>query len=128
MSECNPSPIPMESRLKLYKSQEEERVDPTMYRSLIGSLRYLINTRPDLAYAVGIVSRFMEDPGVSHMAAVKHILRYIRGTITFGCHYTRRGEGYSGLVGYCDSDLAGDVNDKDILDLLAIVIVIWLEM
>lgn len=112
MSECNPCQVPMEPRLKLYKSQEEKRVDPTRYRSLVGSLRYLINTRPDLAYSVGIVSRFMEEPTVSHMAAVKQILRYVKGSITLGCHYGRKGEGTPELVGFCDSDLAGDVNDR----------------
>lgn len=112
MSECNPCQVPMEPRLKLYKSQEEKRVDPTRYRSLVGSLRYLINTRPDLAYSMGIVSRFMEEPTVSHMAAVKQILRYVKGSITLGCHYGRKGEGTPELVGFCDSDLAGDVNDR----------------
>jgi transposase InsO family protein len=62
MSNCNSSRIPMECRLKLRKKDDAERADKTLYRSVIGSLRYLVNTRPDIALAVGIASRFMEDP------------------------------------------------------------------
>ncbi|MCI30279.1 gag-pol polyprotein, partial [Trifolium medium] len=61
---------PSEPRLQLSKSENEENVDPTQYRRIIGSLRYLCNTRPDLVYSVGIVSRFMEKPKISHLAAV----------------------------------------------------------
>jgi len=57
---CNPSYIPMEPRLKLSKASTAPGVDPTAYRSIVGSLRYLVNTRPDLAFSVGYVSRFME--------------------------------------------------------------------
>jgi hypothetical protein len=55
-------------------------VDASKYRSLVGSLRYLTCTRPDITYSVGIVSRFMEEPNHSHLKAIKRILRYIRGT------------------------------------------------
>ena len=64
MEDCNPCDTPMECRLKLCK--EGEAVDPTAYRSIIVSLRYIVNTRPDLAYAVGAVSRYMEAPGREH--------------------------------------------------------------
>ena len=56
MWNCNPSAIPMEARLKLYKRLEDEIVRPTKYRSIIGSLRYIVNIRPNLAYSVGVVS------------------------------------------------------------------------
>ncbi|KAJ0982162.1 hypothetical protein J5N97_010417 [Dioscorea zingiberensis] len=112
MKGCNPCQTPMENRLKLSKKSEGPAVDATMYRSIVGSLRYLVNTRPDIAYAVGIVSRFMESPTTQHLAAVKHILRYISGTLSFGCYYEKRGSMEPTLVGYCDSDLAGDVDDR----------------
>uniref|UniRef100_A0A8R7UMG2 Reverse transcriptase Ty1/copia-type domain-containing protein n=1 Tax=Triticum urartu TaxID=4572 RepID=A0A8R7UMG2_TRIUA len=60
MSDCNKSQTPMECRLKLKKEYEGRAVDQSLYRSVIGSLRYLVHTRPDITYAVGIVSRFME--------------------------------------------------------------------
>lgn len=71
MSGCNPCHVPMENRLKLTKNDKSPLVDKTKYRSIIGSLRYLFNSRPDIAYAVGIVSRYMEEPRGSHWAAVK---------------------------------------------------------
>jgi hypothetical protein len=89
----------------LSKKDESSPVDKTKYRSIIGSMRYLVNTRPDIAFVVGIVSRFMEDPRAKHWAAVKQILRYLAGTVNYGCVYTK-------LLGYSDSDLAGDVDDR----------------
>jgi hypothetical protein len=83
-------------------------VDETEYRSLVGSLRYLVNTRPDLAYSVGYISKFMERPIEEHLAAAKRIVRYVAGTIHFGRWYTRD-EQWS-LIGFYDSDLAGDVD------------------
>jgi len=102
----------MEARLKLSKKNEGEVVDPTAYRSIIGSLRYLVNTRPDIAFAVGVVSRYMEAPGKEHWAAVKHILRYLKGTVRFGCKYARNSELKPFLLGFSDSDFAGDVEDR----------------
>ena len=111
MSGCNPCHVPMENRLKLSKNDKSPPVDKTKYRSIIGSLRYLVNTQPNIAYAVGIVSRYMEEPRGSHWAAVKQILRYLAGTIHYGVVYKRLGTADS-LVGYSDSDLAGDVDDR----------------
>ena len=110
MTGCNPSQVPMEPRLKLSKVSTASAVDPTVYRSIVGSLRYLVNSRPDLAYSVGYISRFMEAPTMEHMAAVKRVLRYVAGTLHFGCHYTRKKQAQ--LVGYSDSDLAGDVDTR----------------
>jgi hypothetical protein len=56
----------METRFKLIKKSITPEVDGTMYRSLVGSLRYLVNTRPNLAYSVGYVSRFMDKPTQEH--------------------------------------------------------------
>jgi len=100
----------MENRLKLSKNDKTPSVDKTKYKSIIGSLRYLVDTRPDIAYAMGIVSRYMEEPKASHWAAVKQILRYLSGTVHFGYVYKRQGS--TELVGFSDSDLAGDVHDR----------------
>jgi len=102
----------MENRLRLSKNDKSLLVDKTKYRSVIDSLRYLVNTRPDIAYVVGIVSRFMEDPRGSHWSAVKHILRYIAGTVNYGCTYRKQGTTESNLTGFSDSDLTGDVDDR----------------
>jgi hypothetical protein len=111
MEDCNPCAVPMEARLKLKKDGDGKVVDATNYRSIVGSLRYLVHTRPDITFAVGYLSRFMEKPTSEHLAAVKHLLRYIAGTLNLGVTY-RRGYGALQLLGYSDADLAGDVNDR----------------
>lgn len=72
-----------------------------------------MRTRPDLAFAVGFVSRFMEDPREDQFAAVKRILRYIAGTKDHGIVYGREGdEDKLELIGFSDSDMAGDIDDR----------------
>jgi hypothetical protein len=105
MGTCNPCAAPMETRQKLSKSSTSPTVDASLYKSLIGSLRYLIHTRPDLSSAVNYLSRFMEQPRQKHMAAMKHLLRYVAGTFEYGLHYTR-GDTALDLLRYSDSDLA----------------------
>jgi hypothetical protein len=112
MMNCNPCATPMEARLKLTKSVEDDVVNPTTYRSIIGRLRYIVNTRPDLAFSVGVVSRYMEAPSKQHWAAVKHILRYLKGTVEFGCKYEHGTALKPFLLGYSDSDFAGDTEDR----------------
>jgi hypothetical protein len=86
---CNPCATPMEPRLKLSKNTSAPTVDETMYMSLVGSLRYLVNTRPDLAFSVSYVNRFLERPTEEHFAAVKRIIRYVAGTVHLGCQFGR---------------------------------------
>ena len=62
MAKCKPCVTPMEERLKLTKASTAVKVDATLYQTIIGGLRYLVHMRPDIAFAVGYVSRFMEDP------------------------------------------------------------------
>ncbi|XP_058757281.1 uncharacterized mitochondrial protein AtMg00810-like [Vicia villosa] len=83
MEHCNATITPVEPRLQLSKNKDEQNINPTQYRRLIGSLRYLCNTRLDLAFSVDIANRFMERPKVSRLAVVKRILRYVKGSI--GC-------------------------------------------
>ena len=66
MAECKPCATPMEEQLKLSKHNTAAKVDATRYRSIVGGLRYLTHTRPDITFAVGYVSRFMEDPHKDH--------------------------------------------------------------
>ncbi|XP_066320028.1 uncharacterized mitochondrial protein AtMg00810-like [Miscanthus floridulus] len=62
MAEYKPCVTPMEERLKLTKTNTAAKVDATLYQSIIDGLRYLVHTRPDIAFAMGYVNRFMEDP------------------------------------------------------------------
>ncbi|XP_074376598.1 secreted RxLR effector protein 161-like [Apium graveolens] len=82
-----------------------------MFKSLVGGLKYLVHTRPDIAYSVGVVSRFMECPTMMHLNVVKRILRYVKGTVNYGLIYWRGTENYI-LSGYSDSDLAGNIEDR----------------
>ena len=66
MAECKPCVTPMEERLKLTKASTAAKVDATLYQSIVGGLRYLVHTRPDIAFFVGYVSRFIEDPREDH--------------------------------------------------------------
>ena len=103
----------MEPQLQQRKADPLTAVDVTNYRSIVGSLRYLVNTRPDLAYSIGYVSRFMEAPREEHLVAVKRILRYVAGTRGWGVrYYAGRGKKKLELVGYSDSDMADDVDDR----------------
>jgi len=108
MSDCNHSKVPMDPGLKLDADKQGEKIDATEYRKIIGCLRYLLHSRPDLAYSVGICSRFMERPTVKHLLAVKQIMRYIKGTLNFGLVYTQEKK-EEVLVGYTDSDVGGDL-------------------
>ncbi|WVZ93229.1 hypothetical protein U9M48_039227 [Paspalum notatum var. saurae] len=112
LAHCNAAKVPMEERMKLSRHSISPTVNATEYRRVIGGLRYLIHTRPDLAYSVGYLSRFMEEPHQDHDAAVKHVLRYVAGTCGFGLHYKREGEGQAQLVGFSDADMAGDLDGR----------------
>ena len=83
---------------KLQENKEEEKVDEKRYRSLVGSLIYLTNTRPDIMHSVSIVSRYMSQPTKSHFAAAKRILRYLQRTKNIGVKYVK--EEQCKLVGF----------------------------
>nr|GEY51139.1 hypothetical protein [Tanacetum cinerariifolium] len=85
--------------------------NPTLFHSIIRGLRYLTHIRPDIAYAIEIVSRFMEKPTVNHMQAVKRILWYIKGIVNYGLVYTKYHKG-DVIIGYSDSNHARDVEDR----------------
>ena len=75
----------------------------------MGSLRYLVHTWPDLTFAVGYVSRFIQRPTTEHEQAVKRILRYVAGTSDYGLHYPRC-PGAEHFIEYNDSDLASNID------------------
>jgi hypothetical protein len=92
------------------KTHEEiEYMSKVSYSSAVGSLMYaMVFTRPDIAYEVGVVSRYMNNPGKEHWETIKWILRHLRGNAT---HALCFGGSNTFLQGYVDSDMAGD---KDI--------------
>ena len=104
MEESNVVSTPVDCGIKLSRYDEGSNVDATYFKSLVGSLRYLTCTRPDILYGVGLVSRYMEKPKSTHLMAAKRILRYIKGTISYRLFYTRCDDFQ--LIGYTDSDWA----------------------
>ncbi|GJT79533.1 ribonuclease H-like domain-containing protein [Tanacetum coccineum] len=104
MVNCNPTrtPVDMESKPGF---DEDPIYDPTLYRSLTGSLHYLTFTRPDVSCLVQQVCLHMHDPREPHLAALKRVLRYVRGTLDFRLQLYASIIGY--LVAYTDADWAG---------------------
>lgn len=101
----------MESKEQLHKDGEGASVDATEYKKVIGYLRYLLHMRLDLAYAVGVVNRYMEKPTVMHHKAVKQILRNVKGTIHYGLVY-KKGWCEKELVSYRDSNMTSNLEDR----------------
>lgn len=103
---------PMETNMRLVPLEEDgESVISFPYRKAVGMLMYLATgTRPDLAFAVGQLSRFVAKPSSKHVGALKRVVRYLAGTMDYGITYTRSPEEAMcvELEGYCDSDWAND--------------------
>jgi len=112
MAECKPCATPMEERLKLSKHSTAAKVDATCYRSIIGGLRYLTHTRSDIAFAVGYINRFMEDPREDHWTTVKRLLRYIKGTMDQGIVFPKTGGSRLQFTVFSDADMAGDIDGR----------------
>eukprot|EP00253_Pinus_taeda_P004978 PITA_04978 len=110
MQECKAAITPTVMGLKLSKEDSSKDFDPSLYKSIVGSLMYLTATRPDIMFVVSLISRFMERRKEAHWQAAKRILRYIKGTKRLGILYTT--SECSNLVGYADSDWAGSVDDR----------------
>ncbi|KAG6524805.1 hypothetical protein ZIOFF_014749 [Zingiber officinale] len=106
---CNPVSTPLIMGEKLKKEDGGKAADVTHYRSLIGNLLYLTATRLDLMYAASLLSRFMQSPSHFHLGAAKRVLRYVQGTTDLGLSFQKNHA--LNLVGYCDSDLGGSLDD-----------------
>ena len=90
--------------------QDSSLVDPTLYRQIIGSLMYLVNTRPDICYDVNTLSQFMVEPKRAHWAVTKHVLRYIQGTVKHVLLYNQGND--IRLSGFTDADWVGSSVDR----------------
>ncbi|XP_019423029.1 PREDICTED: uncharacterized protein LOC109332501 [Lupinus angustifolius] len=114
MIESNKASTPAESGTLLNQEGNDKPVDKTLFRQMIGSLRYICKTRPDIAYGVGLVSRFMEDPQQSHLVAVKRVMRYLRGTVGHGVlfPFKQNSKNSNEMVGFSDADWCGDKTDR----------------
>ena len=116
MEDCKPIGTPLDVNVKLMKLSVEEfeaiegEMEGVPYKAGVGSLMYaMVATRPDLAFAVSMVSQFMSRAGPSHWSAVKRIMRYLQGTLEYKLCL---GGTNIELRGYCDADWAGDANER----------------
>ena len=117
MDQSKPVSTPLAAHFKLSSKEcpktekEVEQMSRIPYSSAVGSLMYaMVCTRPDLSHAVSVVSRFMSNPGKVHWEAVKWIMRYLRGSTDVCLVF--KGQKNRGVVGYVDSDYAGDLDKR----------------
>jgi hypothetical protein len=110
MLECKSMNTSMETKLKLLVDTSSELVDATLYIYDIGSLMYLMNTRPYICFSMKTLSHYLLNTICFHLVVGKHVMRYLKGTLEFGLYYN--GDHDFRLVGYTDSDWAGSVSDR----------------
>lgn len=110
LDKCKEAKTPMSTTIKLTRNEQGKDVDVKIYRGMIGSLLYLTPSRPDLCLSVGICARYQAKPKQSHLEAVKRIMKYVKGTVNLGMWYSKGSN--KTLVGYCDADWAGSVDDR----------------
>jgi hypothetical protein len=101
---------PMSTSVKISSDLAGKPVDPSLYRSMIGSLLYLTASQPDIAFSVGVSARFQANPKESHLTAVKRIIKYVNDTLLYGIWYSR--ETNLVVAGYSDADWAWNADDR----------------
>jgi len=106
---CRPCSTPIDKNYQA-SARSGDPVNRETYQRLVGRLIYLCHTRPDISYAVSVVSRYMHDPRTGHMEVVYRILRYLKGTPGRGLWF--RKNGHLDLEGYCDADWASNKDDR----------------
>ena len=100
----------MSPNVKLTVDLLGKSVDPSLYRSIIGSLLYLTASRPDISYNVGVCARYQANLKESHMTTLKRIIKYIKTTAEFGVWYNK--DTSDVLAWYSDADWAGNADDR----------------
>ncbi|WKA05326.1 hypothetical protein VitviT2T_023300 [Vitis vinifera] len=111
MSGCQPVNTPIEEGLKLCVEPNQVSTDKGRYQRLVGRLMYLAHTRPDLAYALSVVSQYMHNPREQHMNAVMRILRYLKNAPGKGILFAKN-VNHQSIEVYTDADWAGAVDDR----------------
>ncbi|CAM8951545.1 unnamed protein product [Rhodiola kirilowii] len=110
MSGCKPADTPTEPNVKLGDVKDGVPVDKGRYQRLVGKLIYLSHTRPDIAFAVSLVSQFMHCPCEEHLEAVYRIIRYLKSTPGKGLFFGKNKN--RGIEVYTDADWAGSISDR----------------
>lgn len=108
--ECKPADTPIIQNHKLGEYSDQVPADKVRYQRLVGKLIYLSHTRPDIAYAVSVVSQFMHNPSEDHMSAVMRILPYLKSSPGKGLMFSKHS--HLNVEGYTDADWAGNILDR----------------
>ena len=108
--ECKPVDTPIVQNHRLGEYSDQVPADKVRYQRLVGKLIYLSHTRPDIAYAVSVVSQFMHNPSEDHMGAVIRILRYLKSSLGKGLLFSKNA--HLDIEGYTDADWARNILDR----------------
>lgn len=118
MGSCAPVSTPMEPNFSFSKldcpvsEEDKEAMSSVPYRELVGSLMYLmLSSRPDIAYPVGVLSRYVSNPGRKHWEGAKRVLKYLQGTKDYRLTFHGDGQGIK-LLGYCDANFNGEEDES----------------
>ena len=112
MMSCKPRATPCEVKLSAYHSEDDEIGNESKYRAIVGSLIYAMTcTRPDLSWIVTKLSQHLSKPTVGDWAILKHVLRYVKGTLDYKLMFRKSGSNLR-LVGFSDSDWASSEDDR----------------
>ena len=103
MLDCTPIDTPIEQNHRLAEYSDQEPTEKPRYQRLVGRLIYLSHTRPDVAYAVSVVSQFMHNPSEDHMDAVIRILRYLKSAPGRGVMFSNHNNILE-VCGFTDAD------------------------
>ena len=117
MSDCNPTSSPIDCNQNLSAdmcpkdADSKEQMSKIPYMQAIGCLLFAAQiSKPDISYAVNLLSRFCTNPSKPHWEAVKRIMRHLKGTLNLGIVYEKEPDG--NVKGFCDADWAGSVDDR----------------
>jgi len=110
MAGCNAVYNPVVPGFKLVTDSAGMAINSTQYMQMVGSLIYLTSIRPGIMFVVNLLSRYLAHPTELHLQAVKRVLRYIKGTLSYGIFYKQSGN--TELLAYTDSDYAGNLEDR----------------
>jgi hypothetical protein len=114
MTDAHPAPVPLTGGEVNATITDEvhEPTNPTAYRHIVGKAMYaMVGTRPDIAFAVGVLGRFASNPNQFHLGMAKHLLRYLKGTVDTAITF-KRGNGIATFEGFCDADWGGSEDRK----------------